>query len=121
MKILCCFKGFTTNSSAASEWIPPDFPVQNSPGNKKESNSESTASDNTQSGTSSGDNTQSNSATQENAKTSTETNSAPRNETPSQTQENILVIAGFIMAILGIFLAERLIRKAIRTAKKHKS
>ncbi|MFW5846209.1 MAG: hypothetical protein ACOCXJ_08275 [Planctomycetota bacterium] len=114
MRILRRHAGFTTNSSASSEWVwPPPEP----PGAKKDQAQEGaeggvarpTPPGETPNGEQSGPGT---AAT---AQGSGETAPAPRPpERQSPLLENVLIIGGLCLAVLGVFALERAIRRWLR-------
>lgn len=97
MNILRRFKGFTTNSSSAAEWTPPSDLL-----NKDAATDGKTA-----------ENAPANVANS--AMTEKRTESAPG--TASRLSENVTIIAGFALAVVGVFVVERLIRRLLRNRR----
>lgn len=104
MKILRHHKGFTTNSSSSSEWVTPGMSATTLPddafdaqGNLIDTNQTTAASTN---------------AAQTNAVTEVDPD---HHEALNQNfSNNLIMIGGFICAILGIFAVERLLRKVLK-------
>ena len=97
MTILRRFKGFTTNSSSAAEWTPPPDLL-----NGDAATGEKTAED-------APANAANSAVTEKRAET------APG--TASRLTENVTILAGFALAVVGVFVLERLIRRLIRNRR----
>lgn len=85
MKILRIRRGFTTNSSASTEWVPPPNTAGPNPISSQ---------------------------------TTPGSQGAGNAATNSQLASNGLTIGGIALAIVSIFLAERLIRHIVRKRKR---
>ncbi len=94
MKILRRHLGFTTNSSASSEWSDISQMIRENPEKFGLPPKEDDEQD----------------ATEENA--ATPTSDREPEPPPSFLAENLLAIGGLLLALLGIFALERILRRA---------
>ena len=102
MKILRSHKGFTTNSSSASEWVDPGMPppaippleVFDANGNLIEG---------------------ADATPQKDLPTTSTSASATQSTTPpSPLADNAIMLVGFVLTILGLFALERFIRSMLK-------
>lgn len=107
MNILRRFKGFTTNSSSAAEWTPPPDLLEPDKPNDADGGTEPSANSATQG------------AAQPASANSATVEESGRSDTAaaSRLNENVTILAGFALAVLGVFVVERLIRRLVRNRR----
>lgn len=112
MKILRRHRGFTTNSSSASEWVLPTKPPEVQRMEQQQAGQAVQTSDPAPSDSS---------VTQTSPPQSgsvTPVSTAPEPEPPpSLVVDNLIVIGGLLLTILGVFAIERLVRRVLRKAR----
>lgn len=137
MKILRRHRGFTTNSSSASEWIDPDRPPASIPLDQFDAMGNRIPSTTPPSDTppeAQGDGgpatislegfefnpfaTPSPQPEAPSAPEATATATPPEETLPSVASENTAMVLGFLGAVLGVFALERLIRLWLRKRKE---
>lgn len=120
MKILRHHRGFTTNSSASSEWVypPPEelmVPVDEAEADDAEDTGDAPA------GPAPGPGGDADPGRIEGAGPATGTAVAPREpaaERPSYLVDNLLLLGGMLLAILGVFALERTVRTVLRRRRQ---
>lgn len=111
MKILGLHRGFTTNSSASSEWVSPKSMFK-SGSFDKDGNfipNEGFAPPGERQ--------------QEAAATSSQASSTPgsSNTRPNVFADNAMMLLAFVAAVLGLFATERFVRRMIKKAREKNS